>query len=163
MSELTIRATTEADASGMADLLNDIIRRGGTTAFEDEMSVEDILNKYVCSTKIYCCHVALDDDGQIAGYQSLDRNVKLPADVGDIATFARQDKPVKGTGRALFTHTCDVARMAGLTEINATIRADNVPGLGYYKAMGFVDHSVAKGVPLKDGTPVDRISKRFTV
>jgi hypothetical protein len=29
--------------------------------------------------------------------------------------------------------------------------------------MGFADHSVRAAVPLKDGTPVDRIGKRFSL
>ena len=49
----------------------------------------------------------------------------------------------------------------GLSSISATIRADNGMGLGYYDKMGFRDYSVAYGVPLRDGRPVDRITKRF--
>jgi hypothetical protein len=64
-------------------------------------------------------------------------------------------------GRALFAHTAAFARAAGLTGINATIRADNGPKLGYDEAMGFSDHAVARALPLRDGTPVDQISKRF--
>jgi hypothetical protein len=39
--------------------------------------------------------------------------------------------------------------------------ADNGPGMGYDEAMGFSDHAVARALPLRDGTPVDQISKRF--
>lgn len=46
---------------------------------------------------------------------------------------------------------------------NATIRADNAGGLAYYARMGFQDYAVARGVPLADGTPVDRISRRYLV
>ena len=81
--------------------------------------------------------------------------------IGDIATFDRIGSPVRGVSTTLFDATKAVAKEAGLTAINATIRADNVPGLGYYSKMGFVDYSVAKVVPLSDGTPVDRISKKY--
>jgi hypothetical protein len=29
--------------------------------------------------------------------------------------------------------------------------------------MGFIDHEIVPAVPLKDGTPVDRIRKRFAL
>jgi hypothetical protein len=47
--------------------------------------------------------------------------------------------------------------------INATIRADNTGGLAYYAKMGFETYGITKDVPLLDGTPVDRINKRFQV
>ena len=45
--------------------------------------------------------------------------------------------------------------------LNDIIRADNPSGPGYYTTMGFEDHQVARAMPLQDGTPVDRISKRY--
>ncbi|WP_420810234.1 GNAT family N-acetyltransferase [Ensifer aridi] len=68
---------------------------------------------------------------------------------------------VPGAGTALFAATKAYARDAGFLAINATIRADNIGGLAYYSKMGFVDYKVDKAVPLKDGRPVDRISKRY--
>ncbi|MBP1887174.1 ribosomal protein S18 acetylase RimI-like enzyme [Ensifer mexicanus] len=66
-----------------------------------------------------------------------------------------------GAGTALFAAAKAHAREAGLEAINATIRADNAGGLAYYAKMGFIDYKVEKAVPLKDGQPVDRISKRY--
>ena len=68
-----------------------------------------------------------------------------------------------GVGSALFRATRERALALGLTAINATIRADNAGGLAFYSRQGFRDHSVAKAVPLSDGTPVDRISKRYSL
>ena len=59
--------------------------------------------------------------------------------------------------------TLIASRAEGLSAIDAKIRADNVPGLGYYSAMGFQDRSLVRDVPLKDGTPVDRVIKRLTL
>lgn len=81
----------------------------------------------------------------------------LPEDIGDIASFACAE----GAGRALMTATIAKARAAGLTWINAKIRTDNAPGIRFYSKMGFQDHARLKGVPLKDGTPVDRVIKRL--
>jgi ribosomal protein S18 acetylase RimI-like enzyme len=47
--------------------------------------------------------------------------------------------------------------------IDATIRADNTGGLAFYSRQGFVDYDRLVGVPLEDGTPVDRLRKRFDI
>ena len=64
---------------------------------------------------------------------------------------------------ALFAEMLEFARTLALTAINATIRADNVGGIAFYSKQGFVDHSVTNAVPLKDGTLVDRVHKRFVL
>jgi hypothetical protein len=53
------------------------------------------------------------------------------------------------------------AQDKGLTTINATIRAGDVPGLGYYTQRGSVDYGVDPDYALANGTIVGRISKRF--
>ena len=53
------------------------------------------------------------------------------------------------------------ARGAGVTVLNATIRADNAPGLGYYARRGFVDYAEDPDFRLKSGARVGRVSRRF--
>lgn len=152
-----------ADVPAACAILNDIIARGGTTAYEtafDDAGFEEV---FITGPKALRCHVVLDEDGAVAGFQWLGRNPALPEDCVDIASFTRRDPPLKGAGRALFAVTRRSAAEMGFRQINATIRADNVPGLGYYAAMGFIDHAVTPAVPLSDGTPVDRVAKRFTL
>ena len=148
------------DVPAATAILNEIIDRGGTTAHQVPLDVSEFTASHLGATMI-CCHVVLDDAGAVAGFQWLGVNPDLPADCGDIASFTRRTGPLRGAGRALFAATCAAARATGLARINATIRADNLPGLGYYTAMGFLDHSVTPAVPLRDGRPVDRVSKRF--
>ena len=161
--ELVVRPMQAADVPQACQILNDIIRIGGTTAFETPMDEGAFANIYLLGEDLICCHVVLDADGHVAGFQWIGRNPKLPEDCADIATFTRRDPTVRGAGRALCAVTRAAALAKGYVQINATIRADNVPGLGYYTKMGFGDHSVTKAVPLKDGTPVDRISKRLAL
>lgn len=156
-----IRKAHPNDAPEMAALLNEIIAIGGTTAFENPVSDVFAAAEFIQESHVLCSHVAVDDDGLIAGFQYLTSDARDQDKIGDIATFARRSPVVKGVGTALFHSTQDAARSLGLSKLTAKIRADNTPGLAYYTKMGFVDFDVAKGVPLKDGTPVDRIIKVF--
>lgn len=156
-----IRPAALKDVPEMAALLNKIIEIGGTTAFEDAVTSDEVAQWYVQSDALFCCHVAVDDAGRIAGFQSLESDADDKEKIGYIATFARQSPHVKGVGTALFQSTTSTARALGVIKMDAKIRADNTPGLAYYSKMGFVDHDVSRAVPLKDGTPMDRIIKLF--
>ncbi|WP_099826872.1 GNAT family N-acetyltransferase [Oceaniglobus indicus] len=157
----TIRPATPDDAAAIADILNPLIRAGGTTALERELDAAGVADMVFDPARLIACHVALDDSGIVAGVQWLSHIDGFPNDHGDIATFARAEPKVPGVGRALFAATRQAARDAGLAAIMARIRADNTGGLAYYGKMGFVDHDRFIGVPLADGTRVDRIVKRL--
>jgi L-amino acid N-acyltransferase YncA len=163
MSAFSVRPVTRDDAPALAALLNAVIRAGGTTALEDEFTPAALDAAYLTGPDVLCCHVAEGADGEIAAFQTMVRTPGLPADIGDIATFARIDRKQSGAGTALFAVTATRARELGLSAINATIRADNVGGLAFYSRQGFADHGVTRAVPLKDGTPVDRVHKRHSL
>ncbi|WP_286193889.1 GNAT family N-acetyltransferase [Tropicibacter sp. R16_0] len=160
---LTVRPMMPEDVTASCRILNDIIEAGGTTAHEMPFSEALFRESFLSGVDMVCCHVAVDAGKEIAGFQWLGISEDLPPDCADIATFARQSRAVPGVGRALFAETAQVALNLGFAQINATIRADNVPGLAYYTRVGFQDHSVSHSRPLKDGTLVDRISKRFVL
>jgi len=157
-----IRDADPGDAAELTELLNAIIFKGGTTALEEPFTPERLAEAYLTGPNVLCCFVAVERrTGRLEGFQTLGRYPDLPDDVGDIGTFARIDGKQRGVGSALFTATAERARQLGLSAINATIRADNIGGLTFYGKMGFVDYSVARAVPLKNGRRVDRVSRRF--
>ncbi len=161
---MKIRLAQNTDAPQMAALLNEIIRIGGTTAFQKETTPELMVGFIISLAGKGFVHVAVDEtDGSILGYQSLERYSTLPKTVGVIATFAKVGATQRGIGSALFAATRAAALQIGFTEIDATIRADNTGGLAYYSKMGFQNFEIHKDVPLDDGTLVDRISKRLTL
>lgn len=160
---LAVRPVTPADAPALADLLNAVIAAGGTTALEEPYTPEQLDEDYLTGPNVLCCFVAEDDDGQLLGFQTLGHYAGLPDDVGNIATFARLGGTQRGVGTALFAATRARAAELGLSAINATIRGDNTGGLAFYERQGFIDHGVTEAVPLKDGTPVDRVHKRFAL
>jgi L-amino acid N-acyltransferase YncA len=160
--ELDVRPARSEDAAELAELLNQVIARGGTTALEEPFTPEALDEAYLTGPDVICCFVAADRfSGRLEGFQTLGRYPGLPEDIGDIGTFARVDGAQRGVGSALFAATRAEARRRGLAAINATIRADNKGGLAFYGRMGFADHAVRSAVPLKSGALVDRISKRY--
>lgn len=157
-----IRKAVSADAEELCGLLNEIILAGGTTALETPLTAAEFADWFIDGEFPLICHVA-EHDRSLAGFQSLSLYGDPPKGYADIATFARVNSKIPGVGRALFPTTLAAAEELGLEFINATIRADNVCGLAYYTKMGFEPYDRLIQVPLLDGTPVDRIKKRFRV
>jgi len=159
--DLRIRPTVRADARALTDLLNEIIAAGGTTAYETPFTPEAFADAHIDGPAVITSMITEHDDDRPMGFQILLASDKLGPGWGDIGTFARRGSTTRGIGSALFAATKAAAIAAGLKAINATIRADNTGGLTFYARMGFVDYAVAHAVPLADGTPVDRISRRY--
>lgn len=160
MTALTVRPARPSDAEAMADLLNRIIAIGGTTAHEDPFSPDRILTDYIDGPHTLTCFAGLDGD-RLIGFQATERHPGLPEGWADIGTFVLPGIQRGGVGSALFAATKAATRAAGITTINATIRADNAPGLGYYARCGFSDYAHDPDFALNDGTRVGRISRRF--
>ena len=160
MTGFTVRDARPDDAPQLCDLLNAIVRRGGSTARLAEMTIPAFEDWYISGAHVIGCQVAVQ--GQVRlGFQGLASPAELPPDWCDIGTFARRENPVRGVGAALFAATRARATGLGYVAINATIRADNVPGLAYYAKVGFRDYKLDAAVPLGDGRLVDRINRRF--
>ena len=158
---MIIRPATPDDAPAMTALQNEIIAIGGTTAYQRPRHEDEVREDYITAPEAVCCHVAVDDDGTLLGFQALGRWPGLPAGWADIGTFVTPARQRSGAGAALFAATAAAARAAGITTINATIRADNVPGLGYYARRGFIIYATDSDWALDDGRVVGRVSKRF--
>jgi L-amino acid N-acyltransferase YncA len=161
---LIVRPAMRADAPAMAELINAIIAIGGTTAYEDPFDAASMDAAYISLSELVSCFVA-EADGELLGFQGLmwsfDPDDPLPDGWATIGTFARVGLTQRGVGSALFAETLKAAREAGVSVIDATIRADNTGGLAFYSRRGFADYDRLPGIPLKDGTPVDRVRKQF--
>ena len=160
---MIVRPARPEDAPEMASLINEIIAAAGTTAYEDPFTPAKMLENYIAAPLLISCHVA-EAQGVIQGFQAIwhpKPDSGVPGGWAIIATFAKKGGTQRGIGSSLFEATKSAARAAGITSIDATIRADNAGGLAFYSSRGFVDYDRLQAVPLKDGTPVDRIRKRF--
>ena len=145
----------------MADILNELVADGTTTALAEPVSRLDIDGWMRRAPERSAWHVAEDADGHIVGFQWIEPADYLPEEAAEIATFARMGKTGLGIGSALFEATRRAARELGYTWINANIRADNAGGLSYYQSRGFEDYGQKTGVRLTDGRVVDKVLKRY--
>lgn len=160
---LHIRRAGALDAAAMAELLNGIIRAGGTTALTTERDAEDLRGWMASAPGRSAWHLAEDDGGRLLGFQWIEPSDTLPETCCDIATFVRRGETGIGIGigSALFSASRAAARALGYTHINATIRADNSGGRAYYQSRGFEEVGRERGVTLGDGTRTDRVITRL--
>jgi len=154
-STVTVRAAREDDAGRMADILNTVIAIGGTTAHTEPFDEKRIRAAFIAPTRGISCFVAVVDH-DVVGFQALEwsdpewtGDHPLPADWAFISTYVSPSHHRRGIGHALFAHTADAARRAGVRFVDATIRAENRGGLAFYEAIGFTEyrrdaHSVSK-------------------
>lgn len=160
---ITIRRAGDLDAREMAELLDAIIRKGGTTAHTDPVSRTTLLVWMQRDPQRSAWHVAEDEAGKLLGFQFLEPHPDLPPDACDIATFVRLGQTGLGVGSQLFEASKQAARDLGYYWINATIRADNEGGLAYYQSRGFEDYALNSNVALANGQIVNKISKRYNL
>jgi L-amino acid N-acyltransferase YncA len=162
LSKPVIAQLQAGDIPALCTILNEIIALGGTTANEVPFTAESFANEFGPGPDTIYCTVAHLGNAPVA-FQHLGFYGKAQPGWGYISSFAAPASQGHGIGAQLFAQTCALARDAGLLKINATIRADNQPGLRYYAKMGFVEYDRMLGVPLRDGTPVDRIKTAFAL
>lgn len=161
--EILVRDIHTGDAASLCALLNEIVELGGTTAQREVLTIEDFKNAYLSHEQLISCVVAEADNGELLGFQALKHRSDIPADWGDIATFARVGGTQKGIGSALFSGTLERARDDQLSTINATIRSYNTGGLRFYSKMGFVEYMREDAEPLSDGKSAQKIFKKRSV
>lgn len=154
-----VRRAGQLDTRGMADLLNDVIAEGGTTALTTPVTSDDLAEWMGHPRSAW--HVAEDDAGRVMGFQWIEPAGYLPAEAAEIATFARIGHTGLGIGSALFRATEAAARELGYGWINANIRADNAGGLAYYQSRGFEDYGRIEGYRMGNGQIVDKVLKRY--
>lgn len=154
---MDVRIASPRDAGPMAQLINEIIAIGGTTAHRRPFDEHRILDEFIAAKRGICCFVAVDD-AQILGFQALEwcdpdwpGEDRLPADWAVIGTYVAPGAHGRGIGRALFLETAKAAKAAGVRFIDATIRKENEGGRAFYAGIGFVDYR----------TGDESVSKRF--
>jgi L-amino acid N-acyltransferase YncA len=161
MSQITIQKGSPVDLRQTAELLNEIIAIGGTTAMTNPMSRDDLEAWLMADKDCSTWHVALTEDGDLLGFQWIGPWGDLPPEACGIGTFVKAGRTGLGIGSKLFEASVTAARAIGYTWMDAEIRADNEGGLAYYQSRGFENYKRNNGVVLEDGTEVSKIHKRY--
>lgn len=155
-----IRPAGVQDAGPLAELLNEVIAQGGTTAMVVPIDAAYIRARITEPPRTIWI-LAEDDEGHVKGFQYVSPHSDVGPHVAQIATFARVGQTGLGIGSKLFVRMCEMCRDQKYSWINAEIRADNTGGLIYYQSRGFEDYGQIKDYRLDDGTYVDKVLKRF--
>ncbi|MCR9110158.1 GNAT family N-acetyltransferase [Marivita sp. XM-24bin2] len=145
----------------MAEILDAIIQKGGTTAHTGHVPKGTILEWMHRYPERSAWHIAEDETGNIIGFQFLEPHPDLRPEACDIASFVRVGTTGLGVGSKLFDQSKKTAKELGYAWINATIRADNAGGLAYYQSRGFEDYAHHPNQRLDNGFIVDKVSKRY--
>ena len=159
---LKIRLALSSDAAAMCAVLNPLIEAGGTTANETPWS-EDQMRGMIEGFGPRDFAFVAERGGRIIGFQYVEAHPALDPGTGDIASFVDIGEGRGGVGRALAARTLAEARTRGWRKLFAYIRADNTGGLAYYEHIGFRTIRTDPAVPLKNGTPVDRVAKLLSL
>lgn len=159
--KLITRPGTAADLRQAAEILNEIIEIGGTTARTEQTNAESLGKSLLSEDGYSAWHVIEDASGTILGFQWIGPHSGLPPEACDISTFVKPGQTGLGIGSQLFEATKQAANELGYDWINANIRADNNGGLAYYQSQGFRDWNRVEDVSLDNGMIVDKILKRY--
>ena len=146
-----MREAVREDANAMSDILSEILVSWGS---ERPRSPAHIISNYVEHPDKIRCSVALAENGDLLGFQSLKvatagNPYALPIGWGIIGSYVSAKASRMGVGRALFASSLDAAKLAKLTEIDATIGDENEMALTYYEAMGFRTYKTKVGAICK--------------
>jgi RimJ/RimL family protein N-acetyltransferase len=139
-STLRIRRAAQGDAAALVRILTGIAAEGKFTAITEPWP-EETQRRYLESLSAReAVHVAVDESGEVIGYQTLDLwapTIESMGHVGQVGTFLAPDWRRRGVGQALFRTTLDFARDRGYGKFVIQVRASNAGAQGFYARLGF--------------------------
>ncbi len=109
-------------------------------------------------------HVAVNENGRIVGFQSLDLwSTLLPsmAHNGQVGTFVLPEWRGHGIGRQLWSATEAFAREALYSKLAIQVRASNASAQEFYRALGFTKCGLLTRQVIIDGVEDDEVPMEF--
>lgn len=148
---MIIRTATPDDALAMSTVLTDII---AVTQRNRPSDPEFVLSNYITNPHDIRCSVAVDENGDVLGFQALilateGNQYGVAIGWGVIGTHISPRAARRGVGSTLFKVTKEAAMEAGLQNIDATIGEHNDGGLAYYESIGFRTYRTGQGTICK--------------
>jgi L-amino acid N-acyltransferase YncA len=137
---LTVRRATPADAAGIVSIWTAIVSEKVYSAVDRPFTVEGECAYLESLSAEEAVFVAENEDGELVGFQTLDRWTKLfhsMDHVGQLGTFVLGEWRGRGVGRQLAAQTLAFARSAGYEKMVVFVRARNTGAQRFYAASGF--------------------------
>ena len=136
---MKIREAIIKDTTEISSFLQQLTALGKRISPDDEHFISTV---YINNIDNIQCIVAEDNDGSILGLQvlklaTLGNVYGVAVGWGIIGTHVNPKAMRRGIGKLLFTETKKAAMLANIKNIDASIAATNIEGLGYYEAIGF--------------------------
>lgn len=155
-----IRPAAPDDAEAIVAILNPIIEAGTYSAFDTPFTVEQERQYIAGLPPRALFHVAVGDDRQIAGFQSMEpfaTYTRAFDHVGVMGTYVAAASRRLGVARALFEASFSAARARGYEKVFTYVRADNPDALAAYRSQGFEVVGTARRHARINGRYVDEI------
>jgi len=137
-----VRRATGDDAAGVARVLEAIVAERVYSAIVAAWPVNEQQAYMRSLSPREAFHVAETPEGDVVGYQSVERYSTIlssMAHVAQLGTFVVPDWRGRGVGRALFDATLRFAAAAAYRKLVIQVRASNAPALAFYRQAGFTD------------------------
>jgi RimJ/RimL family protein N-acetyltransferase len=154
-----VRATPD-HADGIARVLHTIVAERIHSAIDEAWDADEQRSYLASLSSRDAFHVAIDEAGNVVGYQSLDRYSTVlgsMAHVGQLGTFLMPEWRGRGVGQALFAETRRFAASAGYSKLVIQVRASNPAAQSFYKRLGFVECGRLRRQVVIDGREDDEI------
>jgi L-amino acid N-acyltransferase YncA len=159
--ELIVRDVCEADAAGVAGVLNPIIEARIYTALDTPFTVEaelDFIRRFPARGVFKVVVDAATE--RLVGFQVLEPFASYTAafdHVATLGTYVDLERRREGIATRLFAATFAAAREKGYEKVFTFVRADNQAALRTYLARGFTVIGTARDHARVDGRYVDEI------
>jgi dephospho-CoA kinase len=164
LPEPHIRAATLADAEGIAEVLNAVVREGGLTVIDRTFTPAQekaYLRKLPTRARLTLAEVGM----VAAAFQVVEPYALYTGamdHVGALGTYVAAPARKSGLGRRLSDETFRYARAAGYAKLVAQVRADNLGAVDFYASMRFQECGrLARQARLANGCADILLFERF--
>jgi len=160
MAFVRVRKAAAADAAGLVSVLRTVVAERVNSAIDEVWPVEQEARYLNGQSAREACFVAMDEDGEIVGFQVLDLwPALLPsmAHVGQVGTFLLPGWRRQGVGRQLWTATSAFAREHGYRKVVIQVRWTNAGARAFYGRLGFRECGRLTRQVVMDGVEEDEV------
>lgn len=139
MNNVAVRPAVPADAEGIVNVLNPIIREGKQTVLSKEYSAAEEA-AFIRDFPARGLFIVAEQDSRILGFQTIEPFAPYSGafdHVGIVGTYVCSKHRNQGIGKKLFDYLKAKAPGLGFEKIFTYIIADNHQSIGYYRKIGF--------------------------